>query len=224
MIPISMTKRPKKSNPFKAGSANSKYRLYVEFLPGYDHPRKSFNYFSNDRKGSDKGLDDLLRRVLNGTCRGRYKKAMLYDVPTKTCLRVYAPQFGEMSYRDYVAVASSLKPKQPLLKAFIICLPSYIDELIRNKKRHPIILDSIDVDTKTNKYGKDVATFNFRELLTKGKLKGKFSHAFLYDQSNNRKVTKFNHEGSLTFFDDEFKIALLCSPNYQLKDLGIFIY
>ena len=64
----------------KIGPDHSTYRLYVKFLPAFQKPRGSFNYFSDDSKGSEIGKAKLLR--LRKKLEGRYEVAILIDVET----------------------------------------------------------------------------------------------------------------------------------------------
>ena len=64
----------------KIGPEHSTYRLYVKFLPAYQKPRESFNYFSDDSKGSEVGKAKLLR--LRQKLEGRYEVAILVEVST----------------------------------------------------------------------------------------------------------------------------------------------
>ena len=68
----------------KIGPENSTYRLYVKFLPAFQKPRESFNYFSDDSKGSEIGKAKLLR--LRQKLEGRYEVAILVEV--RTCKRI----------------------------------------------------------------------------------------------------------------------------------------
>ena len=213
-----LTKRSKKRRKAKCGPQTSAYRLYVQFLPIYQKPHKDFNYFSDDYKSADQGLQKLLKRVLNGTCQGRYQKAMLFEVATNTCLKVFLPG-QEMTYGEYKA---TFVKRQPLLKAFIICKQEHILQLAMDRKRHPIIENSVDVDYETGLYGKDIGLFNFRQMLITGSLQFVFKNAFVYDQSNNRKVACYSHLGQLTFLDAAFKQEILQTPNFKLYQLGIF--
>lgn len=213
-----LTKRSKKRRKAKCGPQTSAYRLYVQFLPIYQKPHKDFNYFSDDYKSADQGLQKLLKRVLNGTCQGRYQKAMLFEVATNACLKVYLPG-QELTYAEYKA---TFVKSQPLLKAFIICKQEHIIQLAMEDKRHPIIENSVDVDYETGLYGKDIGLFNLRQMLITGSLQFVFKKALVYDQSNNRKVACYNHLGQLTFLDAAFKQEILQTPNFKLYQLGIF--
>ena len=213
-----LTKRSKKRRKAKCGPQTSAYRLYVQFLPIYQKPHKDFNYFSDDYKSADQGLQKLLKRVLNGTCQGRYQKAMLFEVATNVCLKVYLPG-QELTYTEYKA---TFVKSQPLLKAFIICKQEHILQLAIAGKRHPIIENSVDVDYETGLYGKDIGLFNFRQMLITGSLQFVFKNAFVYDQSNNRKVACYSHLGQLTFLNAAFKQEILQTPNFKLYQLGIF--
>ena len=62
----------------KIGPDHSTYRLYVKFLPAFQKPRESFNYFSDDSKGSEIGKAKLLR--LRQKLEGRYEVAILVEV------------------------------------------------------------------------------------------------------------------------------------------------
>ena len=213
-----LTKRSKKRRKVKCGPQTSAYRLYVQFLPIYQKSHKDFNYFSDDYKSADQGLQKLLKRVLNGTCQGRYQKAMLFEVATDACLKVYLPG-QELTYAEYKA---TFVKSQPLLKAFIICKQAYILHLRMEGKRHPIIENSVDVDYETGLYGKDIGLSNLRQMLITGSLRYVFERAFVYDQSNNRKVACYSHLGQLTFLDTAFKQEILQTPNFKLYQLGIF--
>ena len=215
---IQLTKRSKKRRKTKCGPETSAYRLYVQFLPIYQKPHKDFNYFSDDYKSPDQGLQKLLKRVLNGTCQGRYQKAMLFEVATNTCLKVYLPG-QELTYAEYKA---TFVKSQPLLKAFIICKQEHIIQLAIAGKRHPIIENSVDVDYETGLYGKDIGLFNLRQMLITGSLRYVFKKALVYDQSNNRKVACYSHLGQLTFLNAAFKQEILQTPNFKLYQLGIF--
>ena len=212
------TKSAKKRRKVKCGKHTSTYRLYVKFLPIYSFPRKDFNYYSEDYKGAEYGLRKLLERVLKGTCEGRYQKAMLYEVATNTCIKVYLPG-KEMTYDEYRATFTK---EQPLLKGFIICKPAYVLELVQQNKRHPIIENSVDVDYETGLYGKDIGLYNLRQMLIKGGLRFVYEKAYVYQQSNNRKVAVYDHLGHLTFLDEAFKQEIERTPNFKLHQLGIF--
>ena len=85
----------------QVGKGKSTYRLYVVFKPEYRNPRKEFNYFSDDRPNAKTGINRLLRRVLLGTCKGRYELAMVYLESTNECKAVYLPGEPVMTYEQY---------------------------------------------------------------------------------------------------------------------------
>ncbi len=71
----------------KIGPEHSTYRLYVKFLPAFQKPRKSFNYFSDDSKGSEIGKAKLLR--LRQKLEGRYEVAILVEVGNVKSLEIW---------------------------------------------------------------------------------------------------------------------------------------
>ena len=71
----------------KIGPEHSTYRLYVKFLPAFQKPRESFNYFSDDSKGNEIGKAKLLR--LRQKLEGRYEVAILVDVGKNISLNVW---------------------------------------------------------------------------------------------------------------------------------------
>lgn len=71
----------------KIGPDHSTYRLYVKFLPAFQKPRESFNYFSDDSKGSEIGKAKLLR--LRKKLEGRYEVAILVEVRTNQSLKTW---------------------------------------------------------------------------------------------------------------------------------------
>ena len=85
------------------GRGKSTYRLYVKFKPEYRRPHMHFNYYSDDRPNAEKGLANLLKRVLHGTCRNRYEIAMLYEEETNRCLEVYLSGRLPMGYVEYLS-------------------------------------------------------------------------------------------------------------------------
>ena len=72
----------------KIGPEHSTYRLYVKFLPAFQKPRESFNYFSDDSKGSAVGKAKLLK--LRKKLEGRYEVAILMEVKTKSQIDIWA--------------------------------------------------------------------------------------------------------------------------------------
>ena len=71
----------------KIGPEHSTYRLYVKFLPAFQKPRESFNYFSDDSKGSEIGKAKLLR--LRKKLEGRYEVAILVEVRAIKMLNIW---------------------------------------------------------------------------------------------------------------------------------------
>ena len=95
-------------------------------------------------------------------------------------------------------------------------------ELAQQNKLHPIIENSVDVDYETGLYGKDIGLYNLRQMLIKGSLRFVYEKAYVYQQSNNRKVAVYDHLGHLTFLDEAFKQEIERTPNFKLHQLGIF--
>jgi len=71
----------------KIGPEYSTYRLYVKFLPAFQKPRESFNYFSDDSKGSAVGKAKLLR--LRRKLIGKYEVAILVEVETSEQIQTW---------------------------------------------------------------------------------------------------------------------------------------
>ena len=71
----------------KIGPEHSTYRLYVKFLPAFQKPRESFNYFSDDSKGSEVGKAKLLR--LRQKLEGRYEVAILVEIGTGNHINIW---------------------------------------------------------------------------------------------------------------------------------------
>src|SRR5690606_15432061 len=80
-----------KKNMKKYGTT-SRYYLYVQFKPGYG---TSFTFNSDDSRGYERGLEDLLRRVFRKAIVGRYDLAKLVDRQTNKVLGYFLGN-GEM--------------------------------------------------------------------------------------------------------------------------------
>jgi hypothetical protein len=190
----------------KAGPENSRYRLYVKFKPAYQKARKDFNYFSDDRGNSDKGLRLLLKRVLHGSCKDRFEIAMLYDTYTNTCIKVYTPWHGESSYAEFKVILQK-QQSRPLFKAYIVCTDPYINTLTKNNQRHPLTISSQDINPQTGQPDILTAFQYFHTLITKGQLKDNVKSAHIYNRRDQR-VAIFSGDGLLTILDDKIKKEL----------------
>lgn len=181
-----------KKKKVKIGKGISEYRLYVVFLPAFQNPRKEYNYYSEDAPNADFGLKKLLRRVLHGSCAGRYKLAMLYEEKTNKCLVVYVLGKTPMSYEQYL----DSKTQKPLLKAQVKFKRPYIDKLISEGKRYTAVLKSTDNRSKIH------ALQNLKEQVM-AEFQFNFRWADVYDQSNNKKVAKITGSGGVEYLNDK---------------------
>lgn len=190
----------------KVGAAKSEYRLFVEFKKEYQHPRASFNYYSNLGKTSDFQLRSLKRRVLHGTVKDRYTRARLYRESTGECLAVWLAGLAEMSATDYHRYTrESFQPQQSQLHAYVICQRAYQEILRVNKLSHPLTIfgnDGISMG-KENSLADELK--NLLTILLKGKLKGKFAKTYIYDRQRDVKVAELNLGGAVTYLDPQFE-------------------
>lgn len=180
------------------GKGISSYRLYVKFLPVFQNPRIEHNYYSRDSPDYRAGLRGLEKRVLNGTCRGRYSIAMLYEELTNQCLRVYLPDEQPLSYWEYQKHRRNFFEK-PLLKAQVKFQRPYIEKLISKGKRYSRVLKSSDNRDKA------VALQDLKNQLSEEPFRSNLRWADVYDQSDNKLVVRINFGGGVERLDEKFK-------------------
>lgn len=182
------------------GKGISTYRLYVKFLPAFQNPRTHHNYFSRDSPDYRAGLRGLEKRVLTGTCRGRYSIAMLYEELTDQCLRVYLPDEQPMSYWEYKKHRRTFFEK-PLLKAQVKFQRPYIEKLISEGDRYSMVLKS------SNNRDKAAALKDLKNQLSEEPFCSNLRWADVYDQSDNKLVARINFGGGVEWLDEKFKKA-----------------
>jgi len=182
----------KKKSKKKISSKTSTYRLFVDYLDIYKSPRENYNYYSDDWRGAANGLAKLKKRVLEGSCKGRIKIAMLYDNLNNKCLKVYVPVGGssykELSIEDY---KDSLAKNKSLLKAFLVCNSIYQQELQKKGLRHPIIVNA------PFGYNEKNGIAYFVKLIIK-KYGEYLFKCNVYRQSDNKLIAKIDKYGLVT--------------------------
>ena len=163
-----------KNRKEKIGPKTSAYRLYVEFLPQFQLPHKSFNYFSDDWRGKERGLEDLLRRVLHGTCKGKYIKAMLHETESNLCLKVFLPN-KTLTFQEYEKEKVKYKFKRAKFKAYLILKKEFAEKLEKAGKRHPVIISIL-------RESREEALEDLELILQSNLYKGKIEKGILYAQ------------------------------------------
>lgn len=164
------------------GKGKSTYRLYVVFKPEFQNPRKEYNYFSDDRPNPRIGIKRLLRRVLLGTCAGRYEMAMVYLESTNQCKAVYLPNEPPMTFKEFKNRKGNSKfkigPDNSAHRLFVKFLPEF------QKPRESF--NYFSDDSKGEEVGKE------KLLLLREKLIGRYEVAILIDikADENVKVWK----------------------------------
>ena len=193
-----------KKKSTKVGPVKSEYRLYVEFKEEYQSPRTSFDYYSNLGKTSDFQLRELKRRVLYGSVYGRYKRARLYRQSTGECLGVWVDGLPEMTATQYNKFTRErFKPEQSLLHAYVICRREYQEILRAHNISHPLVI--FGRDKMSEAVSKLAEMKNLLSILAKGKLRGKYAKAYIYDRARDLKIAEVNIRGEMTVLDAEFK-------------------
>jgi len=155
------------------GKGKSTYRLYVVFKLEYQNPRKEYNYFSDDRPNAKIGIKRLLKRVLLGTCKGRYELAMLYLESTNECKAVYLPNEPVMTYEEYKKRNSAkIGPEHSAYRLYVKFLPAF------QKPRESF--NYFSDDSKGSEVGKA------KLLRLRRKLEGRYEVAILVEVRTNQ--------------------------------------
>lgn len=202
---------------------DSTYRLFIMFMPAFVMPKEKMNYYSNTRFSDDYELKGLLRRVLYGSCRGKYKLAMLFHQPTDQCLSVWVPGQVEMSYDNYLAFKSKNTPyTKSLLTALVIYKRDYRGQIMRAHDSLPTYIYSSDHDPFTKQKGFDIALKSLLLKLTEGRFKGCFKEVVIYHGERKHELGRISPEGHVTCKDADFRHKIHNSSRFRMPELGIY--
>jgi hypothetical protein len=208
----------------KVGKATSTYCLYVEFSAAFAIARESMCYYSNTRFSDDYELEALKRRVLHGSCRGKYKLAKLYHQRTGQCLSVWVPGQVEMSYESYVAFRSENTPyTKSLLTALVIYKRDFKAQRQLQPEQFPSYIYSVDCDPITREKDFDIALHSLILQLTEGKFKGTYYKVIIYHGEEKRELARMSVQGRVTCVDEDFKKKIYNSSRFKLPELGIYV-
>lgn len=183
----------------KKYGTHSRYYLYVKFKPHYG---TSFTYNSDDSRGAQRGLEDLLRRVLRRSVKGRYEFAKLVDRETQQVMSYFigtGEMFTEASWKERYKAQREI---QPYLKGGMAFYQDQIKE--REKYALPPLL-TIFASTE-NEYGKGLscALLNLRRQVVELKQRMHFRMVYLWLHPANRRIGQLRPDGITEITDREF--------------------
>ena len=208
----------------KVSKDDSTYRLFIQFLPAFVMPKEKMSYYSNTRFSDEYELQGLLRRVLHGSCFGKYKLAMLFHQPTGQCLSVWVPGQPEMSYENYKVFKSRNTPHtKSLLTALVIYKRDYRGQIMREHAGLPTYIYSSDYDPLKQQKGFDIALKSLLLKLTEGKFKGCFKSVVIYHGKGKQELGRISAEGHVTCKDADFRNKIHNSSRFRLPDLGVYV-
>lgn len=183
----------------KKYSTKSRYYLYVKFKPGHG---TSFTYNSDDSRGTQRGYDDLLRRVLRRSIVGKYDFAKLVDRETNQVLRYYLGTGEQFTPEAWAARIRPTQTKAPELKGSVC----YYQQELRLREKHGLPpLVTISAKLK-NEYGTGLscALVNLRREAIKIAQDMPFRLVNIYQHPGNRRVARLLPDGIIRVTDKEF--------------------
>jgi len=193
----------KYSTKRKKASSNSRFYLYMEFLPQFQMPRKDFTYNDDDVR--------RLKMVLQ-KAKDRYSYAKLVDRKTKTVLGIFSPE-GSFSEWEWKNKQKNLS--RSLLRGSMAFRPN--TELRRRLNGQPPLLTIFSRDTNNEgKKGKDIAINNIREDVINGPFSNDFKMIYVFDGHTNKRVAEIDYEGNI------FACEAFYNEIKQLKNERIF--
>jgi hypothetical protein len=197
----------------KAGK-DSRYYLYVYFLPPYQSPREDMTYNSNDERGPQSAIKWLMKRVLNGTAKNRYSYAKLVDRLTGKILSVWTDTEGQMSWESYKELKESTKSpnERPYLKASVAFLP------FKRSEREAYGLSpllTVIGGVYDGISGEDAALLSIYEQVMFGKYSSDFRQVFIYDRNDIRVATLDRSGMTLT---ENFKKRIINAGNVEIPE------
>jgi len=208
----------------KVNKEKSTYRLYIQFSAAFVLPREHMNYYSNIRFGDEYELKGLLRRVLYGSCAGKYKLAMLFHQSTGKCLSVWVPGQAEMSYENYLAYKSKNTPyTKSLLTALLIYKRAYKAQIVRNGGSLLTYIYSSDYDPVTQQKCFDIALRSLLLQLTEGQFKDRFHSVITYHGEKKHELGRISAKAQVTCSDADFRQKIHKSSRFCLSELGVYI-
>lgn len=177
----------------------SRYYLYVQFKPGYG---SSFTFNSDDSRGSERGLENLLRRVFRKAIVGRYDFAKLVDRQSNEVLG-YFLSTGEMyTAESWAERLKHQQTKAPFLKASMAFYPEVVS--VREKYSLPPLL-TLYASTR-NAYGSGLgcALMDLRRQASAINSKLPFKMVYIWRHPGNQPVGKLRPDGLIEILDPEF--------------------
>lgn len=178
---------------------HSRYYLYVQFKPGYGD---SFTYHSDDSRGSKRGLENLLRRVLRRSVKGRYEYAKLVDRETRQVIGYFLAN-GEMySEESWRARRQNERRRQPHLKASMAFYHRTITE--RQKYGLPPLLTLYA--PAGNEYGRGLscALVNLRRQVNTASQRLPYRMVYIWLHPGNKPIGQLLPDGELHITDADF--------------------
>lgn len=188
----------------KKYGTHSRYYLYVQFKPGFG---SSFTYNSDDSRGSERGLADLLRRVLRRSVKGRFVFAKLVDRDTGetkayfTETEMYTPESWAQCRRSAVHRQACLKGSMAFSK----------EGTARREKYGLPPLLTLYAGTRLEEYGDGMscALIQLRRQAMQLKDNLPFRVVFLYRHPGNKLVGRLHPNGEVELNDETFYRELL---------------
>lgn len=178
---------------------HSRYYLYVQFKPGYG---SSFTYHSDDSRGSKRGLENLLRRVLRRSVKGRYEYAKLVDRHTRQVMGYFLAN-GEMySEASWRARRENERKRQPHLRASMAFYHRTITE--RQKYGLPPLLTLYAQASNEYGNGMSCALVNLRRQVNTSKSRLPYRMVYIWLHPGNRRIGQMLPDGCLEITDAAF--------------------
>lgn len=183
----------------KKYSTQSRYYLYVKFKPGHG---TSFTYNSDDSRGTQHGLRNLIRRVLQRSIVGKYDFAKLVDRDTRQVLQYYLGTGEQFSPEAWAARIQPTPTKAPELKGSV-CF--YQQELQLREKHGLPPLVTLQAKLK-NEFGTGLscALVNLRREAAKLAEDMPFRLVNIYQHPGNRRVARLLPDGIIRVTDKDF--------------------
>lgn len=195
---------------------DSRYYLYVKFLPAFQKLRKDFTYNSDDTKGYRLGLEKLIKRVVNGSIKGKYEYAKLVDRHLNQVLSIWTAKDGQLSWENYLQGLKQGNKGKAALKGSVAFMPTY--QARRSQLGLPPLLTVLGIERKGNKCGIDIALESIYAMVAEGQYADDWRAVYCYQA--DQKVASFNRKG-LTFHCAEFKRSVLSAGNVDIHSLII---